>query len=181
MPCRVDEVGLGPAATRYAVLIALSGSTTVGHVAPYSATKSRAGAAGSSVRTPTMASPSAACSCELRGEQRELVAARHARRAPEVDDDRPAAEGGEVERRAVERGADDGRRGLADHGLRAAAASRPTNSTTPTSVTVAMASASRIGRRGVAGLAYWSVAVPVMFAWIVHTNVYVPAGSAGTS
>ena len=29
--------------------------------------------------------------------------------------------------------------------------------------------------------AYWSVAVPVMFEWIVHTNVYEPAGNAGTS
>ena len=29
--------------------------------------------------------------------------------------------------------------------------------------------------------AYWRVAVPVMFEWIVQTNVYEPAGSDGTS
>ena len=29
--------------------------------------------------------------------------------------------------------------------------------------------------------AYWSVAVPVMFEWTEQTNVYEPAGSAGTS
>ena len=28
---------------------------------------------------------------------------------------------------------------------------------------------------------YWSVAVPVMLGWTMHMNVYVPAGSAGTS
>ena len=32
-----------------------------------------------------------------------------------------------------------------------------------------------------AGLPTASVAVPVMFEWIVQTNVYVPAGSDGTS
>ena len=57
----------------------------------------------------------------------------------------------------------------------------PTSSTIATVTTVAMASASRIGRRGVGAPAYWSVAVPVMFEWIVHTNLYEPAGSAGTS
>ncbi len=57
----------------------------------------------------------------------------------------------------------------------------PATSTTPTVVTTAMARASRIGRRGVADPAYCSVAVPVMFEWIVQTNVYEPAGSDGTS
>ena len=57
----------------------------------------------------------------------------------------------------------------------------PTSRTMPTSVAAAMASASRIGRRGVESPAYLRVAVPVIFEWIVHTNVYDPAGSAGTS
>ena len=57
----------------------------------------------------------------------------------------------------------------------------PATRTTTTVVTRAMASASRIGRRGVADPIYCSVAVPVMFEWIVQTNVYEPAGSDGTS
>src|SRR6476660_6282944 len=51
--------------TRYAPLTALSGSMTVGHVAPYWLTKSRAGSGGSSVSTPTTVRPSAACWASL--------------------------------------------------------------------------------------------------------------------
>ena len=57
---------------------------------------------------------------QLREELRELVTAWDARGTPEVDDDRPAAERGQVERGAVERRADDRRRGLPDDGLRPA-------------------------------------------------------------
>ena len=50
----------GRPTTRYVRLIDPSGSMTVGHVAWYSATNWRAGSGGSSVRTPTIARPSAA-------------------------------------------------------------------------------------------------------------------------
>ena len=56
-----------------------------------------------------------------------------------------------------------------------------TNARTLTVVTTAMASARRIGRRGVDGLAYWKLATPVMFGWTVQMKVYEPAGIAGTS
>ena len=46
-----------------------------------------------------------------------------------------------------------------------------TNARTPTVVTTAMASATRMGRRGVDGLAYWKLATPVMFGWTVQMKV----------
>jgi hypothetical protein len=53
---------------------------------------------------------------ELAEELRELVATGDARGAPEVDDDRPAAQRREVERDAVERRAGYRRCGLVDGG-----------------------------------------------------------------
>jgi cell division protein FtsB len=53
------------AATRYAVRIAALGSSTVGQVAPNSAMKSRAGAGGSNISTPTIARPVPACSANF--------------------------------------------------------------------------------------------------------------------
>src|SRR5262249_51651696 len=64
-PFRSTKYVCGRPATRYALLSVLSGSTTVGQVAPYCATNDRAGSTGSSVRTPTIERPSAACSASL--------------------------------------------------------------------------------------------------------------------
>ena len=110
-------------------------------------------------------------------EQRELVAAGDAGRAPEVDDDRLAAQaspGRTARRRASSRRspAPAGRRRRAPAvgaALRTERAGRPSGRRRPR-----RARARRIGRRGIgSGAAYWSVAVPVMFGWTVHTNVYV--------
>ena len=62
---------------------------------------------------------------------------------------------------------------------------RRTNHQTAAVVATAMARAMRIGRRDVMLTSltapYRRVAVPVMFGWTVQTNVYDPAGIAGTS
>jgi hypothetical protein len=64
-------------------LMALSGSITVGQVAPKSATKSRAGAGGSSVRTPSRYRPPGRARPAWRPAA-GTVAARHAGRPPEL-------------------------------------------------------------------------------------------------
>jgi hypothetical protein len=112
-------------------------------------------------------------------EDGELVPTGHAPRCPEVDDDRVAPVIGESEPQAVEGDAFEwGRRrsdrgGLigrtaADDGNDEQAGDRPRDRP---------ASTARTDRGG----AYWRVNVPVMFAWMLQTNGYTPAGWAGTS
>ena len=94
--------------------------------------------------------------------------------------DRLAAQGGQVEGRAVEGRPDDGRRRLADGRLRPAAdRAGDEHDDHGRDQGDGEREQDRTTWRG--GPAYWSVAVPVMFEWIVQTNVYVPAGSDGTS
>ena len=103
-----------------------------------------------------MASPSAACSPSFAIEQRELVAARHARRAPEVDDDRLAAQrrrGRTARRRASSRRSPAPARRPPAFGAAPRRPRRPGRQPDRWSRPTAMARASRIGRRGVAGLA----------------------------
>src|SRR4051812_34601901 len=65
MPSRSMKYDCGRAATRYALRIDPLWSSTVGHVAPYWATKSRADAGESYIRTPRIARPSDPCCASL--------------------------------------------------------------------------------------------------------------------
>ncbi len=109
---------------------------------------------------------------ELRLEQRELVATRDARRAPEVDDDRPAGVRGEIEGRAVEGRPDDRGRRLPGRDPRAVVADADEQvHADGRGDGDGKGDDDRATRRGwTSGSAYWRVAVPVMFGWIVHRN-----------
>ena len=89
------------------VLIALSGSTTVGQVAAVLADEVARRLDRVVGQDADDGQPVGRVLGLLRLEQRELVAAGDAARAPEVDDDGLAAEAREVERRPVERRPDD--------------------------------------------------------------------------
>jgi hypothetical protein len=119
-------------------------------------------------------------------EDRELIPARDAPRRPEIDDDRVAALVGKVESRPIEREALETRCRAADGGGligRTASAEQGEDGD-------AGGGEPDVGRpAGPAGLtgcgrgsiAYCSVKVPVMLAWMLQANGYAPAGWADTS
>ena len=93
-PAPVDEVGLRSGGDAVRGLDRLVGIDRPSASAPRTrATKSRAGSSGSSVRTPTTVSPSAACSASFAS--RSGNSSRHGTQLgpPEVDDDGPARAG----------------------------------------------------------------------------------------
>ena len=115
-PVAVDEVRLRPGRDPVRALGSRRSGRRPSATSRRTPRRSRAPApAGSSISTPTIASPAAGMLGELRLEERELVAAGHAARPPEVEQHRAAAERREVERDAVQGRPDDraGRAGRA--------------------------------------------------------------------
>ena len=159
--------------TRYAPLTALSGSMTVGHVAPYCGHEVARRLGRVVGQHADDGQAVGGVLGELGLEQRELVPARDARRAPEVDEDRLARQAGEVERRAVEGRPRERRRGIPDRGV--GSGSLPGPDEPDEAGADGDGDEHRHQDRFDAAWVpsgYWIVAVPVMaVGWTMHRNL----------